>query len=54
LVPDWERLNALPDFEKPVEEDLRVRELEVLVVEHGLQWLHAVSTSTPRKASCAG
>ena len=44
LVPDRERLNALLDFEKPVQENVRVQELETLVVDHGLPWLDTVST----------
>ena len=53
LVPDRERLNALLDFEKPVQEGVRVRELETLVVEHGLPWLHRVSTIEGAREYCS-
>lgn len=52
LVPDGERLNGLLDFEKPVSEDVRVRELETLIVDHGLPWLHAVSTIEGARQYC--
>ena len=53
LVPDRERLNALLDFEKPVQENARVRELETLVVEHGLPWLDNVSTIEGAREYCS-
>jgi hypothetical protein len=51
-VPDRERLNTLLDFEKAVQEDVRVRELERLVVEHGLPWLDTVATIGGARAYC--
>jgi hypothetical protein len=44
IVPNRERLNALLNFEQPVEDNVRARELETLVLEHGLPWLETVST----------
>ena len=53
LVPDRERLNALLNFEQPVEDNVRARELETLVLEHGLPWLDTVSTVEGAREYCS-
>jgi hypothetical protein len=45
--------NELLDFEKPVQESFRFRELEALVVEHGLPWLAAVMTIDGAREYCS-
>jgi hypothetical protein len=52
LVTDRERLNGLLDFDKPVQEEVRVRELETLVIEHALPWPDAVSTVEGARRYC--
>ena len=44
LVPNRERFNSLLDFEKPMQQNVRARELETLVIEHAVPWLDALST----------
>lgn len=44
LVPNRERFNSLLDFEKPMQENVRARELETLVIENAVPWLDALST----------
>ena len=52
LVPDPQRLNALLNLGKPVQEDIRGRELETLVIEHGLPWLNTMSTIEGARQYC--
>lgn len=52
LVPDRDWLNALLDFEKPVQEHVRVREIEILIVEHALPWLDRVSSIEGAREYC--
>ena|SRR5688572_12935410 len=53
LVPDRARLITLLDFEHVIQEDIRARELEALVVKYGLPWLTAVSTVQGARDYCA-
>jgi hypothetical protein len=53
LVPDRERLNALLNFEQPVEYNVRARELDALVLEHALPWLDTVSTVRGAREYCS-
>ncbi|MBE7466314.1 MAG: DUF4304 domain-containing protein [Planctomycetes bacterium] len=52
LVPDRERLNTLLNFERPVEDNVRARELEALVLKYGLPWLDTVSTVEGAREYC--
>jgi len=52
IVPDRARLHALLDFEHPIPESDRARELETLVANHGVPWLDTVSTVEGAREYC--
>ncbi|MEW6684564.1 MAG: DUF4304 domain-containing protein [Nitrospirota bacterium] len=52
LVPDRLRLNALVDFENPMDDGVRAREIETLIANHGLPWLDSVSTVAGAREYC--
>ncbi len=52
LVPDRDRLNSLLDFGQTVLDDVRARELEALVANHGLPWLDIVATIQGAREYC--
>lgn len=53
LVPDRARFNALLDLERPIPDDVRMRELEALVVERALPWLDMLSTVAGARQYCS-
>lgn len=53
LVPDRRRCGELLNFEAPIPEAVRAREVEALVVGHALPWLEALSTIPGAREYCS-